>query len=330
VQVVTANVRTIPRTIETVGTLQSLEPTVVAAEVPGVVTFMGIAEGQRVAAGHVLARIDDAELRARVAENQARFRQAQDRLRRARSLHEKGVASQEALDNAVSEHDAVQAALEEAQTRLAKSQIRAPFDGVLGLRQLSLGQYLDAGDPVARLTQLDPLELAFAVPQRHAGRVALGQRVYGTIGRCEGRFETTVSAIDPRVDVATRMLHVEAKLPNPDGVFSPGMAVRVRLVVEEIPDAVIVPQEAIVLQGTKQLVYVLNGDHTAHSREVRLGEYFTNGVHVMRGVDDGDVVVVAGHQKLHPGSVTESSPWRETPNPILALGWLGPADRCEP
>jgi len=330
VQVVTASARTIPRTIETVGTLQSLEPTVVAAEVPGVVTFMDIAEGRRVTAGHVLARIDDAELRARVAENRARFRQAQDRLRRARSLREQGVASEEALDNAVSEHDAVQAALEEAQTRLQKSQIRAPFDGVLGLRQVSLGQYLEAGDPLVRLTQVDPLELVFAVPQRHAGRVALGQRVYGTIGRCEGRFETTVSAIDPRVDVATRMLPVEAKLPNPDGAFSPGMAVRVRLVLEEISGAVVVPQEAIVLQGTKQLVYVLNGDRTAHQREVALGEYFTDGVHVTRGIEDGEVVVVAGHQKLRPGAVTESSPWRESPNPILDLGWLGPTGDCEP
>jgi membrane fusion protein, multidrug efflux system len=329
VQVVTAAARTIPRTLETVGTLESPEPTVVAAEVPGVVTFVDIAEGRRVAAGTVLVRIDDSELRAQVAENRARFRQAQDRLQRARSLRKQGVASQEVLDDATSEYDATKAALEETQTRLDKSQIRAPFGGVLGLRQVSLGQYLEAADPVVRLSQVDPLELVFSVPQRYAGELALGLRVYGVIGRCEGRFETSVSAIDPRVDVATRMLHLKAKLPNPDGHFRPGMAVRVRLVLGEIPAAVVVPQAAIVLQGTKYLVYVLNTDNTAHQREVTLGEYFTDGVHVTSGVSDGDVVVVAGHQKLHPGAATERTPWKDTPNPVLDLGWLGPTTDCE-
>ena len=329
VQVVTAAARTIPSTIDTVGTLKSPEPTVVAAEVPGVVVYVDIAEGRRVESGHVLARIDDAELRARVAENRARFRQAKDRLRRARSLREQGVASEEALADALAENDAVQAALEEAETRLHKSQIRAPFDGVLGLRQVSLGQYLEAGDPLVRLTQVDPLELVFSVPQRHASRVAEGQRVYGVIGRCEGRFETAVSAIDPRVDVVTRMLRLKARLPNPDGVFAPGMAVRVRLVVDEIPGAIVVPQEAIVLQGTKHLLYVVDGDNTAHQREVALGEYFTDGVHVTRGVADGDVVVVAGHQKLQPGAMTQREPWQDTHNPVLDLGWLGPTTDCE-
>jgi len=329
IRIVTASARAIPSTIDTVGTLASPEPTVVAAEVPGAVTYVDIAEGQRVESGHVLARIDDAELRARVAESRARFRQAKDRLRRVRSLREQGVASDEALDDALAGHDAAQAALEAAETRLYKSQIRAPFDGVLGLRQASIGQYLEVGDPLVRLTQVDPLELVFAVPQRHATRVAVGQPVYGVIGRCEGRFESVVSAIAPRLDVATRMLRLEAKLPNPDGVFAPGMAVRVRLVVDEIPAAIVVPQEAIVLQGTKHLVYVVNGDNTAHQREVALGEYFSDGVHVVRGVADGDVVVVAGHQKLWPGAVTQPEPWRDTQNPLLELGWFGPTTDCE-
>ncbi|MDH5306951.1 MAG: efflux RND transporter periplasmic adaptor subunit [Myxococcales bacterium] len=328
VQIVTASARTIPSTVDTVGTLASPEPTVLAAEVPGTVVFVDIAEGRRVERGHVLARIDDAELRARVAENRARFRQAKDRLRRVGSLREQGVASEEALDDALAENDAVQAALEEAETRLQKSQIRAPFEGVLGLRQVSLGQYLEIGDPLVRLTQVDPLELVFAVPQREASRVAVGQTVYGVIGRCEGRFETTVSAIDPRVDVATRMLRLEAKLPNPDGAFAPGMAVRVRLIVDEILGAIVVPQEAIVLQGTKHLVYVVNGDDTAHQHEVTLGEHFTDGVHVTRGIADGDVVVVAGHQKLRPGARIQREAWQDTHNPLLDLGWFGPITDC--
>ena len=329
VQVVTANAQAIPRTIDAVGSLESPEPTQVAAEVSGTVVSIDIAEGRRVAAGHVLVRIDDAELRARAAETRARYRQAQERLRRTRSLREQGVASHEALDDALAERDAAEAALEEADTRLRKASIRAPFDGVLGLREVSLGQFLDEGDPVVRLTQIDPLDLVFSVPQRHANEVALGQRALGVIGRCAERLEAEVTAIEPRLDPVTRMLRMKARVPNPDGALAPGMAVGLRLVVEEIPDAVVLPQEAIVRQGTKHVVYVVDGESRAHLREVTLGQFFSDGVHVTRGVAPGDVVIAAGYQKLRPGAPVQPQPWKDTHNPLLELGWFGPAGDCE-
>ena len=331
VQVVTAGAQAIPRTIDAVGSLESPDPTLVAAEVSGTVVFIDIAEGRRVEPGHVLVRIDDRELRARAAEARARYRQARDRLRRTRSLSEQGVASDEALDDAMAERDAAEAALEEADTRLRKSSIRAPFEGVLGLRQVSLGQYLDEGDPVVRLTQIDPLDLVFTVPQRYANAVALGQRAFGAIGRCEGRLEGEVTAIEPRLDPVTRMLRLKARVPNPDGVLAPGMAVlRLRLVVEEIPDAIVLPQETIVRQGTKHVVYVVDGDSAVHLREVALGQFFSDGVHVTRGVARGDVVVAAGHQKLRPGAPVQPQPWKDTQNPLLELGVFGPAGDCGP
>jgi membrane fusion protein (multidrug efflux system) len=329
VQVVTADAQTLPRTIDAVGSLESPDPTLVAAEVSGVVVFIDIAEGRRVEAGHVLVRIDDRELRARAAEARARYRQARDRLRRTRSLSEQGVASDEALDDASATRDAAEAALEEADTRLQKSSIRAPFEGVLGLRQVSLGQYLDEGDPVVRLTQIDPLDLVFNVPQRHANAVALGQRALGVIGRCDGRLEGEVTAVEPRLDPVTRMLRLKARVPNPEGRLAPGMAVSLRLVVEELPDAIVLPQEAIVRQGTKHVIYVVDGDSTVHLREVALGQFFRDGVHVTRGVAPGDVVVAAGHQKLRPGAPVQPQPRKDTHNPLLDLGWFGPAADCE-
>ncbi|HEY5656601.1 MAG TPA: efflux RND transporter periplasmic adaptor subunit [Myxococcota bacterium] len=330
VQVVTAGAQMIPRSIEAVGSLESPDPTQVSAEVSGAVVFTDIAEGRRVAAGHVLVRLDDAQLRARAAESRARYRQAQDRLRRTRSLREQGVASAEALDDALAENDAAAAALEEAENQLSKSSIRAPFEGVLGMRQVSLGQYLEEGDPVVRVTQIDPLDLVFSVPQRHANEVALGQRAFGVIDRCEGHFEGEVMAIEPRLDPVTRMLRVKARVPNSDGTLAPGMAVRLRLVVEEIPDAVVLPQETIVRQGTKQVVYVVDGESRAHLREVTLGQFFSDGVHVTQGVAPGDVVVAAGHQKLRPGAPVQPQPRKETRNPLLELGWFGPPGDCEP
>jgi membrane fusion protein (multidrug efflux system) len=330
VQVVTASAQAIPRTIDAVGSLESPDPTQVAAEVSGTVVSIDIAEGRRVAAGHVLVRIDDAELRARTAEARALYRQAQERLRRTRSLREQGVASDEALDDALATHDAAEAALDEADTRLRKSSIRAPFEGVLGLRQVSLGQFLDEGDPVVRLTQIDPLDLVFTVPQRHAGAVARGQRAFGVVSRCGGRLEAEVTAIEPRLDPVTRMLRVKARVPNPEGALAPGMAVSLRLVVEEIPDAVVLPQETIVRQGTKHVVYVVDGENLAHLREVTLGQFFRDGVHVTRGVAPGDVAIAAGYQKLGPGAPVQPQPWKDTQNPLLDLGWFGPVDDCEP
>jgi len=339
VQTAAVERRTLPRVVSAVGSLESPEPSTVAAEVPGTVVFIDVPEGERVPAGHVLARLDDEELRARVAADRARFRNAEDRLRRVRRLHDQGVASQQALDDAVSAHDAARAALDESGTRLRKTAIRAPFEGVLGLRQVSRGDYVAAGDPIVRITQVDPLELVFGVPQRHARAVAVGQAVLGTVGPCEARFEAQVSAVDPRIDPTTRTVQLEARVPDPDGALAPGMAVRVRLVIGEIPDARVVPQEAIVRQGTKHLVYVVQDDGTVATREVTLGEFFVDGVQVeevegAEGVDGelaaGDEVVVAGQQKLRPGTSVETRPRRPTDNPVLDLGWMGPPEGCEP
>jgi membrane fusion protein (multidrug efflux system) len=117
-------------------------------------------------------------------------------------------------------------------------------------------------------------------------------------------------------------------VPNEDGRLLPGMAVRVRLVVGTIPDAVVIPQEAIIRQGTKHLVYVLDDEDRARQREVTLGTFFVDGVHVPAGVDAGDRVVVAGHQKLRPGAPTRLQPYEPTENPNLELGWFGPEAGC--
>lgn len=330
VETAAAEARTLPRIVSAVGSVESPEPTVVAVEVPGTVVFLDVPEGKRVEAGHVLARLDDSELRAAVAEDRARFQNAEDRLRRVRRLHDQGVASAQVLDDAVSARDAARAALDASLTRLRKTAVRAPFDGVLGLRQASRGDYLAPGDPIVRITQVDRLDLLFGVPQRHAGEVAVGQKVLGSVGRCEARVEAAVTAVDPRVDPTTRTLQIEARVPNPDGTLAPGMAVRVRLVTGEIPDAIVVPQEALVRQGTKHLVYVVGDDHTVATREVHPGEFFVDGVQVTGDLEAGEEVVVAGQQKLRPGATVETRPRRPTDNPVLDLGWMGPVEGCEP
>lgn len=328
VQVTTAIARELPRTLAAVGSLQSPHTTTVASEIDGTVVAIDIPEGRPVKVGYLLVRLDDAEARAALSIARARLKNARARLARLRSLRESRVSSEQALDDAVAESDAAQGAVDEAETRLFKTRILAPFTGILGLRLVNLGQYLSSGDPVVEITQVDPLELEFGIPQRHAPELEIGQTVLGTVGQCGQRFEGRVDAIDPRVDPGTRALRLQAVVPNEEGGLRPGMAVRVRLVVGSIPDAVVIPQEAIVRQGTKHLVYVVDDEDRARQREVALGTFFVDGVQVPSGIDPGDRVVVAGHQKLKPGAPTHPQPYEPTRNPNLELGWFGPAGDC--
>ncbi|MGI9592603.1 MAG: efflux RND transporter periplasmic adaptor subunit [Myxococcota bacterium] len=317
-----AEPRTIPRTIPTVGAFDSPEMTTVASEIEGRVVALDVPEGRRVEQGHVLARLDDAEAKAALRVTRARLDNARDRLKRLERMREQSVSSEQAHDDARAEFDAATGARDEAQTRLEKTTIRAPFTGVLGLEQVNVGQYVDGGTPIVELTQVDPLEFVFAVPQRYAGDLALGQTVRGRIGRCGPRFEGTVDAIDPRVDETTRSVRLQASVPNSDGSLYPGMAASLELLVGEIADAIVVPQEAIVRQGTRHIVYSIADDDTAQQSTVELGQFFPAGVHVRSGIAPGARVVAAGQQKLRPGTPTEPSPFEQTRNPNLSLGSL--------
>ena len=328
VQVVTAAPTDLPRVLSAVGTLSSSETTVVSAEITGTVTSFDIPEGRPVESGHLLATLDDAEAQAATAVARARFQSAQNRQDRTSSLRAASVASQQAADDARAELDAARGALQEAQTRLDKTRIHAPFAGILGLRQVNRGQYLDSGDPVVELTRTDPLELEFAIPQRHSALIELDQRVLATVGLCGLRFEGRVDAIDPQVDPRTRRLRLQATVSNPDGELRPGMSTRVRLLVDMYPGALVVPQEAIIRYGTKFLIYTLDEAGVASQREVELGDYFVDGVHVTEGLEPGATVVVTGHQKLRPGALAAPQPHTPVENELLQLGWHGPTAEC--
>jgi len=301
----------------------------IAAEIAGTVVALDVPEGTRVEEGHVVARLDDSEARAALQVASARLENARTRLARQVPLHAQGVASDQALDDARAELRSAEGAYHEARTRLDKHTIRAPIGGRLGLRQVNVGQYAAAGQPIVEITLADALELRFHLPQQDLPLLAVGQAVHGVVGRCEARFEGQVTAVDPRVDPTTRMVGLQAVVKGEKGTLTPGMAVRVRLHVGETPNAILLPQEAIVRQGTKYVVYVADEQGHAQPREVTLGEFFVDGVHVARGIEAGDRVIASGQQKLQPGSAIAPKPYEPTRNPNVQVGRYGPAD-CEP
>ena len=319
VQTITLQPQHMPRSISAVGGLESPHTTQVTADRGGKIVFLDIPEGQEVQKGHVLARIDPDEARAAVDVAEARHQNAQATLERLKKLPVKA-RSQQALDDAQATVRTSKGELDEAKTILRKMTIRAPFTGRLGLRQVSLGAYVEPGDAVVRITQIRPLHLVFSLPQHYVSDLENGQTIRGVAGNCESRFNATVSVIDPFLNPETRSVTIQAIVPNEDGTLLPGMAAALRLEVADVPDALSVPLEAIIRQGTKRLVYTVQDNNVVSSQQVRLGQFALKQVEILSGLKAGDTVVVAGHQKLRQGTTVQPAPYEPVENENLELG----------
>ncbi len=319
VQTITLEATRMPRTIAAVGSLESPHTTQVTADRGGKVVFLDIPEGQEVETGHVLARIDPDEAQAAVDVVRARYQNAQETLARLKQLSTKA-RSQQALDDAHASVRATKGELDEARTVLRKMTIQAPFTGRLGLRRVSLGAYLEPGDAVVRITQTQPLHLVFSLPQQHVSKIQNGQVVRGVAGNCDSTFTAIVSVIDPFLDRETRSVTIQAIVPNEDGNLLPGMAAALRLEIADVADALLVPAESIIRQGSKRLVYTVQEHNIVGSRPVVLGQFSLQRVEVLSGLHSGDTIVVSGHQKLRPGAVVQPHAYEPIDNPNLELG----------
>jgi membrane fusion protein (multidrug efflux system) len=328
VQTITVAAEPMAQTLESVGALTSPNSTEITAEVAGKIVAIDIPEGREVEAGHLLVKIDDAQARAALAVNRARARNAREILARLQALRGAEITSEQELDNARAALEASAGELDTAATLLEKTEIRAPFRGVLGLRTVSLGTYLEPADPIVHLTQTQPLNLVFGLPERHVNEVAVGQAVRALVATCQV-FEARVTAIDPRIDSLSRIVQIKAEVPNEDGTLLPGMSVVVQLTIGELDDVLTIPQEAVIREGTQRFVYVVGADDTVETRDVRLGEMHTDRVQVVQGLRAGEVVVATGHQKLRPGATIDAQPYTVVTNPNLALGADGVVFGCD-
>ena len=329
VQVAAAERTAAPLEIQAVGSLRSPQTTTIAADVAGILVYLDAPEGREVPAGHLLARLDPAEAQASLQVAEARAENARIAHERAEQLVKDGVTPQQTLDDAIAMQRTAAGLLAEARTALGKTEVRAPFAGQLGIQHPRLGTRVAAGEAIVQLTQLDPLELTFTVPEESASQVRVGQGIAGRVGRCGQRFEGTVQAVDPVVDWQSRTLQVLARVRNPDRALRPGMSARLGLKVGERKNALSVPQEALVRQGTQYIVWKLDAQNVAQPAPVQVGSFFLDSAEIVGGLQEGETVVVAGHQKLRPGAPVQPMPWEPTENPLLELGAGGEAEECE-
>jgi membrane fusion protein (multidrug efflux system) len=295
-------VDTMERRLTAIGTLESNESVTLRPEIAGRLAVIHFREGERVAKGNPVVELDASAYRAQVAEAEARLGLSRRSAERTHELFNRRMGSASERDESIAAQEVAQAELNFARVQLAKTRIAAPFEGVLGLRRVSVGAYLNPGDPLVTLDDIDPIKVDFRVPEPALPLVRTGQRIEMRLDAFpEQHFEGEIYAIAPRVDVDGRTVSLRALVPNPQGLLKPGLFARVEVVVERREGALVIPEQAVVPQAAGQAVFrVVDGK--ASLTMVTLGQRRAARVEVLEGLSPADMIVTAGQLKLRDGT----------------------------
>jgi membrane fusion protein (multidrug efflux system) len=301
VEATKVSMQAMPQTITAVGSLRSDESITVRPEVAGRINEILFKEGQHVAKGSTLIRLDPSVNAAEVQQARANLTLAKSKFDRAVELSQQNFISKQAKDEAENNLRVAEAGLALASAKLAKTEVRAPFSGVIGLRVVSIGDYVKEGADVVNLESIDPLKVDFRVPEIYLSQVQTGQTLNVALDALPGKtFQGKVYAVNPLLDAAGRSVVIRAVVNNTDKSLRPGMFARVKLITRDDREALVVPEQAIVPQGDEQYVYRIV-DGKAARVKVDIGQRRDAKVEVLKGLTASDVVVTAGQLKLRDG-----------------------------
>lgn len=288
--------------VSAVGTLRSNESVMIRPEIAGRISAINFDEGEPVEVGQVLVSLDDSTHQAELADARAALKLAESNFRRLDELFGKGSITARERDEALARLESTRATLQLSQARLDKTDVDAPFAGMLGLRRVSPGDYVTPGQDLVNLEDIDPIKVDFRIPERYLSSLSTGQLIRVHVDAFPGRsFDGEVYAIDPQIDPAGRSIAIRAYIDNPDLVLRPGLFARVRLIVAERPDAMVVPEQAIVPRGDQRYVFrVVDGK--AALTEVSIGQRRGGDVEIVAGLSEGDTVITAGQLKIRDGA----------------------------
>ncbi len=286
--------------LATTGTVRANEEVDIVSEISGKISSIHFKEGSPVGAGALLLKIDDSELLADRQRALFRVELSERAEARQKQLLADGVISSENYDVALGELNVLRAELQQIEAQLLKTEIRAPFSGIIGLRWVSPGSYLSSQTTIASLNDLDPVKLDFSVPEKYSALLQVGEEISFAVEGSEQSFPGTIYAIEPSVDAQTRSLRMRARCPNPDGILVPGAFANVDLVLRSIPDALTVPSIAVIpeLGGKKVFVYEKGA---AQPRSVETGIRSETAVQITSGLAVGDLVITSGILQMRPG-----------------------------
>ncbi len=270
------------------------------SEISGKITAIRFKEGNKVTKGELLLQINDDEIAAQLEKQRYNRKLNQDNEFRQRKLVEKDAISQEEYDNALNRLNTTVADIRLLEAQLAKTRIKAPFDGVIGLRYVSEGAYLSPSAIIATLYNISPAKIEFAIPGRYSTQVAQGKKIFFTIENDLTIHEGEVYAIEPRIDPATRTLKIRALADNEKGILLPGQFVKVELVLQSMDNAILVPTEAVIPEQNGKMVFVLEAGK-AKGVKIETGIRTNNALEVLSGLKVGDTLLTTGILQLRPG-----------------------------
>ncbi|HEV2301706.1 MAG TPA: efflux RND transporter periplasmic adaptor subunit [Stellaceae bacterium] len=330
VSAVTARLESVPRYAAGIGSLSAVRQVTVTPEVGGRVTKILFKSGATVKAGDLLVQLNDAPEQADLANYRAQAKLATLTLARGNQLAKRSFTPQQTVDQDQSTLDQANAEIAKTEAIIAQKAVRAPFSGQLGIRQVNLGQYLNAGATIVTLTDLDTLHVDFTLPSQLRAEIKVGQRLEVTADAFPDRvFHATITTIEPQISADTRTMTVQATMPNPQKRLLPGMFVNAAVVLPPRPDTVVLPRTAVDYTLYGDSVYVIRQAGkdaggkpllTAHRVAVKTGRQWGDKVAILSGLKAGEEVVAAGQLKVHEGGavvVTGSPPPQPPAHPTL-------------
>lgn len=305
VAVVAAKVKVgaIRRQIEAVGSLRSDESVMIRPEISGRVAEILFREGTKVARGTPLVRLDASIAAAQLAQQKANLTLSRANQDRAKSLMAKGAGSERAHDEALAKMRTDEAALALAQATLDKATLVAPFDGVLGLRRISVGDYVNPGQDLVNIENLEAMKVDFRIPEIYALQLKVGQTIRVSFDAIPGKtFEGAVYAIDPALDTNGRAVILRARMANTESVLRSGMFARVSLLLDDNVQRVLVPEAALMPVGQEHFVFQVGETGRASLTKVKIGQRRGGEVEIAEGLANDAVIVTEGVLKLRDGS----------------------------
>ena len=297
---VIAERNTLDNDLRLTGSLLPNESVALKSEVSGVVRRIFFMEGQRVKRGQLLLQLDDAEVVAEIEKLEFTKKLNEDSEYRQKQLLAREAISQEEYETALTTLNTTLADIKLRKVQLQKHQVRAPFDGIIGLRTVSEGSYLETSDDIATVYSINPIKLDFSVPGKYSNEVNVADKITFKIDATDEEFEGSIYAIEPQIDPQTRSLRIRAKSNNPGNILLPGQFAEIKLTLDTYEEAIMIPTEAVIPELNGKKVFVLQGG-LVQNRPVQTGIRTANSIQVTSGIELGDTVITTGILQVRPG-----------------------------
>jgi membrane fusion protein, multidrug efflux system len=301
VNVIQLKKETLRNQLQVTGTILPNESVSLRSEISGLVTKINFREGQYVTKGTPLLYLNDDELQAQYQRLKYTQKLFETQENRQKQLLAREAISQEEYDIALNQFNTALSDIKLVEAQLAKTVVRAPFNGILGLRLISEGSVISTNDPIVSVVNIDPVKIEFSIPERYANLVTIGSPIYFSNESSKTEVEGKVYAFEPQVDLATRTLKLRALSPNKESRFLPGMFVKIRFILDVVEDALMVPAESVIpeLEGYK--VYVATPEGKVEQKRIEIGTRTESHVQVVSGLNVGDLVLTTGVMQARQG-----------------------------